>query len=212
MQRLTWPTVCDNQWLLNGVPFEGTIESRLDTDLLSFSTATGDILHIQVDEVTGSGFVCYWRVLHADGTQYRSWSTSATADIGPMPPSPNPWRLQIGDSDYQNPGTYRVRIDGISPSGVDTTSVIRPARLVLTASPNPANAAVGIRFGLPKAGHVRLDVYDPSGRIVGTLADEPLAAGFHEIVWTPTRWANGIYYCRLAGCEETRTRKILLLR
>lgn len=57
------------------------------------------------------------------------------------------------------------------------------------AAPNPAFAATRMRFSVPRAGNVRLDVYAKKGqgphnaRLVRTLVDGMLAAGIHEVVW-----------------------------
>ena len=49
--------------------------------------------------------------------------------------------------------------------------------------PNPFNPVTSIRFGLHEPGHVRLTVYDVSGRLIRTLVDNPLEAKSYDITW-----------------------------
>lgn len=61
---------------------------------------------------------------------------------------------------------------------------VTPAALVLApAAPNPFNPETTLRFAIPAAGRVRLEIYALDGRRVATLVDESLAAGDHTAVW-----------------------------
>ncbi len=55
--------------------------------------------------------------------------------------------------------------------------------IALTAVPNPARAESALSFTVPSAGHVRLRVYDLTGREVASLVDRHLEAGTHQVVW-----------------------------
>ncbi len=58
-----------------------------------------------------------------------------------------------------------------------------PDRFALEPNyPNPFNPVTTIRFALPTAEQVTLDVYDVVGRRIARLVDARLPAGFHEIV------------------------------
>lgn len=78
-----------------------------------------------------------------------------------------------------------------------------PQKIVLFRNyPNPFNAETMIRLSLPRAGHVRLVLYDMLGRQVRVLADERLSAGFHSIPWDGRdaggrEAASGMYFCKL---------------
>ncbi len=47
--------------------------------------------------------------------------------------------------------------------------------------PNPFNASTTVRFGLPSADRVRLEVFDVIGRHVATLVDKDYSAGWHTV-------------------------------
>lgn len=94
-----------------------------------------------------------------------------------------------------------------------------PARLSLDpVAPNPARGAVRTRFGLPRSGPVRLDVFDVTGQRVATLVDGTiLDPGFHTRVWRGTRddgsrVASGVYFLRLIAGPETRSTRTTLIR
>jgi len=78
--------------------------------------------------------------------------------------------------------------------------------------PNPFNPSTSIRYELPRAGVVRLAVYDVMGREVETLVNERQAAGSYEAVWDGTRFASGVYFYRLTAEGYGETRKMLLIR
>jgi M6 family metalloprotease-like protein len=64
--------------------------------------------------------------------------------------------------------------------------------------PNPFNPATQLVFTLPRAGMVKLVVYDVLGREVAMLMNENADAGFHVVTWNPTNFASGTYLARLA--------------
>ena len=83
--------------------------------------------------------------------------------------------------------------------------------------PNPFNPVTSIRYVLPAPGHVRLAVYDASGRLVTTLVDEHVKAGPHATAWNSrsaggAEVASGVYFCRLEAGGRTLTRKMVLLK
>jgi len=79
-------------------------------------------------------------------------------------------------------------------------------------APNPFAAATTLRFSLPAAGAVRLDVYDVLGRRVTTLVDGVLTPGAHTATWTPTGVAGGTYVAVLRAGDATAVRRLLLQR
>ncbi|MFH1143857.1 MAG: C25 family cysteine peptidase [Candidatus Eisenbacteria bacterium] len=104
-----------------------------------------------------------------------------------------------------------------SPADVRGVELM-PARMALGPSmPNPSRGDSRIRFGMPGDGRVCLQIFDSSGRLVRTLVDERLAAGFHTIHWDGRSGAgdpasSGIYFYRLTGPEGTLRRSMVLSR
>ena len=83
--------------------------------------------------------------------------------------------------------------------------------------PNPFNPTTTIRFDLPAASWVRLEVFDIAGRIVGARSPRPYMEGWrhrgtHEVTFDGTGLPSGIYIYRLSAGEFTASGKMLLLK
>lgn len=83
---------------------------------------------------------------------------------------------------------------------------------LLANYPNPFNACTSIRFELPAAGDVRLDVYNLIGQHVATLVDGYKAAGEHTVNWNASDMSSGIYFYRLTAGDYCRTRSMTLVK
>ena len=87
----------------------------------------------------------------------------------------------------------------------------------LEAGPNPFNPRTEIKFGLPEAAQVRLDIYDLRGRRVVRLVDQSYAAGAHSVAWLGQDGqgrgvASGVYFARLKLGTQELTKKLMLVR
>lgn len=85
-----------------------------------------------------------------------------------------------------------------------------------TLSPNPMTSLTTIRFELKKPVQASVAVFDIQGRLVQTLADEPLAAGIHTLHWDGsssggTRASSGVYVIRLISSEGAWARRVTLV-
>ncbi len=80
------------------------------------------------------------------------------------------------------------------------------------AYPNPINPTTTIRYQIPAAAHVRLEIVDCVGRVAEIVADEMQQAGSHEIVWNAARYPSGVYFCRLQAGQGTATRKLAVIK
>jgi hypothetical protein len=75
---------------------------------------------------------------------------------------------------------------------------------LLQSQPNPFAEQATIRFALPVASRVKLEVFDVLGRKVRTLADRSYEAGEHEVAWD-RRTARGalaspgLYFYRMTA-------------
>lgn len=77
--------------------------------------------------------------------------------------------------------------------------------------PNPFNPRTTIRYSLPAASRVTIEVFNVQGQRVATLVDANQSAGPHEAVWDAKGFASGIYLYRLtAGSHRASGRMVLL--
>lgn len=63
--------------------------------------------------------------------------------------------------------------------------------------PNPFNPQTTIKFDLPEATSVTVNVYDAMGRLVDTLVNESLSAGSYRYTWSAGNHSSGLYLYRL---------------
>ena len=88
-----------------------------------------------------------------------------------------------------------------------------PENVILTRNyPNPFNPGTTIEFGLPRESRVELRVYDAVGRLVSTLRDEIMPAGYYTIPFNGASLASGVYFYRLVTDRKTVTRKMTLIK
>ena len=83
--------------------------------------------------------------------------------------------------------------------------------------PNPFNPETTIKYALPEAVDVRLDIYNMLGQMVRTMVAENQSPGRYVVRWDATDnsgsdLSTGIYFYRLRAGEFLETKKMLLLK
>ncbi|MEL6822411.1 MAG: alkaline phosphatase D family protein [Calditrichota bacterium] len=78
--------------------------------------------------------------------------------------------------------------------------------------PNPFNGSSTIRFHLPEADQVRLELFDTQGRHVDTLINQRRSAGWHAAPVNSDDLASGSYFYRLITSKGSAVRKLMLIR
>jgi hypothetical protein len=78
--------------------------------------------------------------------------------------------------------------------------------------PNPFNPSTRISLALPRATHVKMEVYSALGERLATLVDGDLPAGEHAVVFDGSRFSSGVYYYQVSTPEYSVVRKMLLVK
>src|SRR5262249_12393929 len=98
------------------------------------------------------------------------------------------------------PGAHRLyRVTRQPSTSVPGNGVsASPAFRVGTPAPNPFMTTSRLEYDLPAAAWVRIDVFDPTGRLVRSLGNRHEAAGAHVVQWdgrdtAGRRVASGAY-------------------
>lgn len=78
--------------------------------------------------------------------------------------------------------------------------------------PNPFNPSTTIKFALPVAENVKINVYNSLGQLVETLVDGEMQSGNHEVKFDASRLASGIYLYQLQVGEYNTVKKMILLK
>jgi hypothetical protein len=86
-----------------------------------------------------------------------------------------------------------------------------------TVRPNPFTESVVIPYSLSEKRHVRVTVFDVSGRVVRKVANLVQSAGYRQVTWDGRddrghRAPSGIYYVRFEADQYARDRKIVMMR
>ena len=154
------------------------------------------------------------RILVHWGPQDESpaYAFDATAEPGYV------WHCHILEHE-ENDMMQRFRMVAASPAmlaeqnaGRAQEIVAREAQLRAPA-PNPAATLGEVRFTLPTAGRMEIDLFSVTGRRVGRIASGWFEAGDHTIPWSRVAGeaiANGVYFVRLHGEGVNLSQKLVV--
>ena len=78
--------------------------------------------------------------------------------------------------------------------------------------PNPFNNVVKLTYQLPEAASVSIEVFDTSGRLVSTLVNGNIPAGYHVVSWDGRGVSSGVYLLQVDVMGNCSTRKVTLVR
>lgn len=147
---------------------------------------------------------------------------TVTLSAGPRPHGSSYWvYLQYTHDAAFNfnsvPGIYEIpiimNVDSTYFNAVDDDFIHVPDRFGLKQNyPNPFNPTTAIRFGIERADHVKLTVWDITGRQVETLVNGKMNAGTHEILFDGNLLPNGVYLYHLESGGRTDVRKMVLIK
>jgi hypothetical protein len=88
-----------------------------------------------------------------------------------------------------------------------------PTKFALNQNyPNPFNPVTVIRYELPEASAVKLQVFDMLGRVVATVVNERREAGIYEAVFNASGLSSGTYFYRLQAGTFVETKKMMLVK
>jgi hypothetical protein len=208
----------ENRWAFESDYDAGLIEASRDnstwTALRSVGTTTS-----ATSSAAGGGKPVFdgtrWR-WRADRVDLSAFAGGATHD--------SVWiRFRVvadGGSEFDglNADSLRVLLfdPAMQPLPVAVQPGAGPSLEFAAPTPNPARGATRFAFSLPRAGNVRLEILDVSGRRVRTLAARAMGAGRYAHGWDlrddggrPV--APGVYLAHLVTPDGARTRRVVLL-
>jgi len=102
---------------------------------------------------------------------------------------------------------------GIDVGGEQAEKSELPKELSLTLhSSISASNNLKLSYGIPKDSRIKLVLYDRLGRLLTILKDEKTKAGNYTDVFNLNRLSYGIYWLVLKSSNETRTKKLVIVR
>jgi uncharacterized protein (DUF362 family) len=114
-------------------------------------------------------------------------------------------------------GTNQLSEIEILGDGAGLITSVRPKNEIKQPSgfqlcpnyPNPFNPSTRIIFFLPKEGHVTIKVFSITGQEIETLVEGVVPAGEHDLNWSATGLASGVYICRMQAENYSETIKMV---
>ena len=82
---------------------------------------------------------------------------------------------------------------------------------------NPVSNSTTILFSIPQSRNVSIQVFDLSGRLITTLANQKMQAGNHQLTWNANdengnAVSSGIYLLRLNTGSYSETKKLSVIK
>ena len=119
--------------------------------------------------------------------------------------------------------TVNVTIEGTLVSGATFSAplemIVKSTGSVLAASisPNPLNPIARLTFATTKPGAVRVQMFDPQGRLVKMIADQSMQAGYHDFTIdgrtsTGSKLASGVYFVKVSSRDGSEVKTITIMK
>lgn len=100
-----------------------------------------------------------------------------------------------------------------SPQASHEGFTVIPTEVTLEPNfPNPFNAETTIRYYLPEAQFAEVTIFSIVGQRVATLVSGQMSAGFHDVHWSGSDLASGVYLYQLKVGRSVETKKMVLLK
>lgn len=121
-------------------------------------------------------------------------------------------------TDEVSAGKYTYRLKQIDFDGTTTYSNevevdLSPASYNLSQNfPNPFNPSTVIRYAMPVAGNVTLNVYNALGQKVAELVNGFMPAGEHSVNFSAANLTSGVYFYEIQAGEFRSMRKMQLIK
>ena len=131
----------------------------------------------------------------------------------------SPEEYSFTDNDlFAGGSNFQYRLKQIDNDGTfeysDVVEVeVVPTQYELSQNyPNPFNPSTTIRFSLPQATQIKINIYNMLGELVETLAEGTYEAGYHKVTFNASSLPSGAYVYRIESSEYVQTKKMLLLK
>jgi hypothetical protein len=113
---------------------------------------------------------------------------------------------------YYAPGIFRRPLSEMITSTQSPSNQLPVAFTLFQNYPNPFNPSTTIKFELPEASHVKLEVFDILGRELAVLVNEMRNAGLYEVQFDGPNLASGVHFYRLTSGQFRAVKKMAVVR
>ena len=197
----------------------GAISTTTDNDYYFFDVTTAGSINISL--AIGTSADLDWFLYNSALTEVARGYTTANPEAGNYTAAAGHYYLRVNGYSGAT-SAYTLTVTGglantSEDRDIESASVQPLATALLQNSPNPFHENTALRFTLAERAHVKLEIFDPNGRLVATPADGDFEAGIQSVEWTG-RTARGdavpkgVYFYRLSTAGVKLTRKMILLQ
>ena len=182
-----------------------------------------DLLWETASELNNDGFYVERRVV---GKESEGWKTLPGFVQG-YGTSTEPREYNYVDKDVTPNTTYQYRLRQVDLDGtqscddfsdiVTLTYTAKGQVILYQNAPNPVKDGTTIRFSIPEASRVTLEIVDIYGNVIATPIDREMSAGEHSVVWQAKDsngefLPSGAYIYRLKVGNEILSNKMTIVR
>lgn len=130
------------------------------------------------------------------------------------------WYSSLYGWNFTNDGEWMMRVVVTTTTGIKEigSDGVRPAKYELLGNyPNPFNATTDIKFLVPNAGDVKIEIFNIKGQLIKTLIDDYIEPGVYSKTWdgsdnSGSPVASGVYFYKLTASGNIDTRKMVLMK
>ncbi|MEO0092600.1 MAG: T9SS type A sorting domain-containing protein, partial [candidate division WOR-3 bacterium] len=95
-------------------------------------------------------------------------------------------------------------------SAVMTENSITNLNFSFTVNPNPFDKFTTIRYTVPIAGKVSIKLYNAEGRLIGTIIDEYVNAGYYTTKLSSENLTKGVYFVKYEDAINSSKVKLII--
>ncbi len=164
---------------------------------------------IAIDSLTGNIFVGTYQGLYRSTDNGATWSLFGTG----LPNSViDAIAIQYA-SDVLRVGTHGRGAWQVNMLTGIASPAVSPTTFALGQNyPNPFNPSTTVRYSIPQAASVTVEVYNILGQQVRILQNGFQPAGIHSVSFDASRLPSGVYFCTIRFQGTSITKKMMLLK
>ncbi len=212
---------------VGGVDYGAVLSAAGDTLAGRFEIASGED-YLAVGAISDG----YFLVLYCRGNRIfaKTYNADGVLRYGPVEVASDPNSVKLGPlwssngrkvllswTDARTPGkgydVYGSLFDVAEITPVKPLHSTLPLNYALYQNyPNPFNPTTTISYGVRSKVRVVIVIYNVLGEKVATVVDGIRNPGTYLAVFNGSRFASGVYFCRMTAGEYASTRKLMILK
>lgn len=114
------------------------------------------------------------------------------------------------ETEFSRGGTFGLEV--FSAAKIKVIKNVPDSYQISQNYPNPFNPTTRIKYGLPEAVHVSLQIFNILGEKVADVVNQVQDAGYYEVEFDAGKLSSGIYIYSIYSNNFSDTKKMLLLK